>query len=268
MTIVATYASAMLATFKRDAVIFLSYRLRFVTQILTMLFTLTMFFYVAKLVRPDAVGPHGAYFAFVVVGIVTMAILTSALNTSQIVRMELMAGTFERLLISPLGPVGGVISLALFPIAYSTLFAGTMLTLAVAFYGVPLDPTGIPLALPVAALGAAAFAGIGLLFVGGLLALKSSMGANWVLAALGLLGGVYFPVTLFPSWIRWVSEVQPLSPAVDLLRHLLMGIRSAEPVWLELVKLGGFTALLLPGSAAVLWLAVGVSRRRGTIMEY
>lgn len=268
MTVAADYLSAMFATVRRDATIFFSYRMRFVTQILTMLFTLTMFFYVAKLVRPDAVGPHGAYFAFVVVGIVTMAVLTSALNTSEVVRMELMAGNFERILISPLGPVAGVMSLAIFPIAYSTVFAGTMLTLAVAFYGVPLDPLGIPLALPVAALGAGAFAAIGLVFVGGLLAFKSAMGASWVIAALGLLGGVYFPVKLFPAWISWASEVQPFTPAVDLLRHLLVGVPSAEPVWLELVKLGGFTALLMPGSALVLWLAVGLSRRRGTIMEY
>jgi ABC-type multidrug transport system permease subunit len=227
-----------------------------------------MFFYVAKLVRADAVGPHGAYFAFVVVGIVTMAVLTSALNTAEVVRMELMAGNFERMLISPLGPVAGAMSLAIFPIAYSTLFAGTMLTLAVAFYGVPLDPAGIPLALPVAALGAVAFAGIGMIFVGGMLAFKSAMGSAWVIAGLGLLGGVYFPVKLFPGWIRWASEVQPFTPAVDLLRHLLVGVPSTQPVWLELLKIGGFTAVLVPGSAMILWFAVGLSRRRGTIMEY
>lgn len=268
MTGAAQYLDAMFATVKRDAIIFMSYRLRFVTQILTMLFTLTMFYYVAKLVRPDAVGPHGQYYAFVVVGIVSMAVLTSALNTSEIVRMELMAGNFERVLISPLGPVAGVMSMAAFPILYSTVFSGLMLTLAVGLYGVPVDPVGIPLALPVAALGALAFASIGLLFVGGLLAFKSAMGATWVIAALSLLGGVYFPVKLFPDWIRWASEVQPFTPAVDLLRHLLVGAPSTQAVWLEIVKLAGFTVVLMPGSAAVLWLAIGLSRRRGTIMEY
>ena len=101
------YAGAVLATMKRDAVIFFSYRFRIVGQILAMFLTLTIFYYIGKLVRPDAVGPRGQYFAFVVVGIVTAGVLTSALSTSQIVRMELVADNFERVLISPLGPVWG-----------------------------------------------------------------------------------------------------------------------------------------------------------------
>ena len=109
---------------------------------------------------------------------------------------------------------------------------------------------------------------IGLFFVGGLLAFKSALGAVWVVAGLSLLGGAYFPLRLFPSWIRWTSDVQPFTPTVDLLRHLLIGTRTLEPVWLELVKLVGFIVVLTPTSIAVVWLAVHWSRRRGTIMEY
>jgi ABC-2 type transport system permease protein len=268
MTVVGCYLGAIGATIRRDAAIFASYRLRFATQVLTMLFTLTMFFYIAKLVRPDAVGPHGDYYAFAVVGIVIMSVLTSALTTATVVRMELMQGNFERMLVSPLGPVGGVLAVAAFPILYSVLFAGLMLTLAVSLFGIPLHPAGIPPALVVAGLSAVAFAGIGFLFVAGLLAFKSAMGVTWVIAGLSLLGGAYFPVRLFPGWIRWTSEVQPLTPAVDLLRHLLVGASAIHPVWLELLKLVGFIAVLIPTSTLLLWFAVRWSRRRGTIIEY
>jgi ABC-2 type transport system permease protein len=232
------------------------------------LFTLATFYYVAKLVRPDAVGRGGRYFAFVVIGIVIMSVLTSALGTAAVVRMELMQGNFERVLVSPLGPVAGAMSVALFPILYSGIFAGVMLALAAGIFGIPLNAAGIPLALVVGGLGAVAFACLGLLFVAALFAFKSAMGVTWVLAALGLLGGAYFPVKLFPTWIRWVSEVQPFTPAVDLLRHVLVRTPSMQPIWLELVKLVGFTAVLLPISIAALQLAVHWSRRRGTIMEF
>lgn len=268
MTVVSYYAGAIFATARRDAAIFASYRLRLPSQILAMLFTLTMFFYIAKLVRPDAVGPHGAYYAFAVVGIVIMSVLTSALTTGDVVRMELMQGNFERTLVSPLGPVAGVVAVATFPIAYAMLFAGTTLTLAVGVFGIPLHPLGIPAALGVASLGAVAFACIGLLFVAALLAFKSVMGVTWAIAGLSLLGGAYFPTRLFPGWLRWTSEVQPFTPTVDLLRHLLVGTRSLQPVWLELAKLGGFTVALIPVSSAVLWYAVRFSRRRGTIIEF
>jgi len=268
MTLVVDFLDAVAATVKRDAAIFASYRLRFVSQILAMLFTLTMFFYVSKLVRPGAVGPHGSYYAFAVVGIVIMSVLTSALSTSQVVRMELMQGSFERLLISPLGPVGGVVAVAAFPILYSMVFAGVMLALSVGIFGIPLHVLGIPAALVIAALGAVAFACIGLLFVAALLAFKSGQGGTWAIAALTLLGGAYFPIRLFPGWIRWTSEVQPFTPTVDLLRHFLVGTPTVQPVWLEIVKLGAFTAVLIPLSAAALSFAVSWGRRAGTITEY
>ena len=254
---------------KRDAHIFLSYRLRVVSQAMAMLFSLLIFYYVGKLVPAGAIGSHGQkYFAFAVVGIVTTAVLTAALGSAQIVRMELMQGNFERILISPMGPVWGVVAVAAFPIAYSTVFAGVMLILASLLFGVPLLVAGIAPALGVGILGALCLACIGLLFVGALIAFKSSLGATWVIAGLTLLGGAYFPLRLFPGWIRWTSDVQPYTPTVDLLRHLLIGTRPVEAVWIELVKLVGFAVVLMPVAAGVLSLAVKVSRRRGTIMEF
>jgi ABC-2 type transport system permease protein len=268
MGALAPYAGAVLATMKRDALIFVSYRLRVISQVTAMFFSLLIFYYVGKLVPAGAIGPHGEYFAFAVVGIVTTAVLTSALGSAQIVRMELMQGNFERILISPLGPVWGVVAVAAFPIVYSTVFAGAMLALASLVFGVPLRAVGIAPALGIGILGALCLACIGLLFVAALIAFKSSMGATWVIAGLSLLGGAYFPLRLFPDWIRWTSEVQPYTPTVDLLRHLLIGTQPVEAVWLELLKIVGFAAVLMPAAIGVLWLAVKVSRRRGTIMEF
>jgi ABC-2 type transport system permease protein len=268
VTAVSQCLGGVCATIKRDARVFRSYRLRAITQFATMILTMTMFYYIGKLVRPGVVGPHSQYFAFAIVGIVGLAILTAALNLSQIVRMELLAGTFERVVISPLGPLWGAVSLAAFPILYAIGFAGLTLAVASSLFGFPVELAGIPAALAVSALAAVAFACIGLVFVGVLLAFKSASAATWVIAALSILGGVYFPVALFPSWVRWISEVQPFTPAVELLRHLLLGTTPSQAVWLELAKLAGFTAVLVPISGAVLWLAISVSRSRGTILEY
>jgi ABC-2 type transport system permease protein len=262
------FAKRMLATARRDALIFFSYRLRIFSQALTVLFVLTLFHYISRLVRPDAVGRHGQYYAFVVVGIVSMSVLTSAVSLSVIVRMELMAGTFERVLISPLGPVGGVLSVAVFPLIYSLVLAAGMLVVGAVLFGVPVHLTGIPLALVVAGLGATALAGIGIAFAAALLAFKSALGVTWVIAGLSLIGGAYFPVSLFPGWLRWLSDVQPFTPTLDALRHLLIGTRGLEPVWLEVAKIGAFALVLVPGSCVLLWLAVNFARRRGTLMEF
>lgn len=262
------YFDAVCATVKRDAAVFASYRFRFVSQLLAMLLTMTMFYYIAKLVRPGVVGPQDRYFAYVVVGIVSLSVLTAALNTTQLVRMELLTGTFERMVISPVGPVGGIIALAAFPILYAIALAGAMLLAAAGIFGFPIHINGIPAALAVSGLAAVAFTCIGLLFVASLLASKSATGAAWAIAGLSILGGVYFPLKLFPGWIRWFSEVQPFTPAVDLLRHVLLGTPPMQAVWLELLRLAVFTALLTPLSVMVLSRVVNLSRRRGTLMEY
>jgi ABC-2 type transport system permease protein len=262
------YVDAVFAIVRRDVHIFLSYRLRWVSRVLGTVLTLTTFYYVSKLTREDALGHHASYFAFLLVGIVALPVLTGAMTVAQFVRQELVAGNFERMLVSPTGPIVGILAMLLFPEVFALLLAAITLVLGVVLFGVHLHLGGIPVALGVMALGCIAFSAIGLLFVAALLAFKSSAGITWVIAGLGLVGGVYFPLSLFPGWIRWAGSVQPLTPTIDLLRHLLVGTPLAHPAGAEWLKLGAFAAVLLPLATYVLALGLKFSRAQGTVMEY
>jgi ABC-2 type transport system permease protein len=79
---------------------------------------------------------------------------------------------------------------------------------------------------------------------------------------------VYFPIALLPNWIEWVSKVQPFTPAVDLLRHLITSAPTTDPPLLDAAKLVAWAGALLPLSAWILSLGIRYSRRRGTIIEY
>ena len=268
MTIASGYLDAVVAIVHRDVKIFLSYRLRWVSRIVGTLLSLTTFYYVSKLARPNAVGVHSSYFAFLMIGILITPVLNSALTIAQFVRQELVAGNFERTLVSPTGPVVAVLAMLVFPVAFSILLSIITLLLGVALFGVTIHAAAIPLALCVTVAGSVAFASIGILFVSVLIAFKSSAGVTWVLAGLGLVGGVYFPIHLFPGWIRWAADVQPLSPTVDLLRHLLVNLPLTHPAWVECAKVGGFALVLLPVATLVMSGALRLSRTQGTIMEY
>lgn len=262
------YLDAVAAVVRRDTRIFLSYRFRWLTRILGTLLTLTTFYYVSKLARADAVGSHASYFAFLLVGIVALPVLTGAMTVAQFVRQELVAGNFERLIVSPTGPVIGILAMLIFPLAFALLLAAITMALGIALFGVHVELGGIPLTLGVMALGCIAFASIGLLFVAALIAFKSAAGVTWVIAGLGLVGGVYFPISLFPGWIRWAGSVQPLTPTIELLRHLLVGTPLAHAAWADWLKLGAFAAVLLPVATYILSQALKLSRAQGTIMEY
>ena len=74
------YANAARAVFKRDLALFTSYRMRFVTTMFSTLVTLTLFYYVSRLVTSPRTGSPDAYYGFVVVGIAVFALLTSTLS--------------------------------------------------------------------------------------------------------------------------------------------------------------------------------------------
>ena len=73
---------------------------------------------------------------------------------------------------------------------------------------------------------------------------------QFIVAGIAIVGGLYFPIAVLPGWIRWASEVQPFTPATDLLRHLLVDTPLVHPAIVELLKLVGFTAVLLPSRRA------------------
>jgi ABC-2 type transport system permease protein len=262
------YANGVCAVFKRDCLIFASYRFRVVSQSFSMLFSLITFYFVSHLVHVSAFGSPSVYFAFVVFGIVIMSVLMSATTLPDLFRSELVAGTFERTLVSPMGPVAGLLAMVAFPIVYSAAFSAVMLAVATGAFGLPVRMSGIPLAIPVAGLGALAFGSIGLMLVAAVLVFKQTPGHAYLGAAIGLFGGAYFPVALLPQWLQWVSYVQPFTPALDLLRHLLLGTASLERPWVELLSLSAWVLILVPTAASVVGAAVRVGRNRGVILEY
>jgi ABC-2 type transport system permease protein len=260
---------ATLAVVRRDAQIFLSYRTRVLSQLANAVFTLTLFHFLAQLVRVDTFDSARAYFGFVTVGVVILQVLSSCFGTPALVRQELVAGTFEKLVVSPFGALRGIVALTLFPFLYSLLLGAATIALAALLYGLAIDWAAAPLCLPIAALSVFAFLPFGLLFAALTLVVKqSAVGTTWVIALLSLVGGLYFPVSLLPAWIRWVSVVQPFSTAVELMRHLLVGAPMHGGPWLAVAKLFAFGLVLMPIALATVAAAIRVGRRRGTILEY
>ena len=261
---------AIVGVVRRDALMFWSYRTRAVSQTLAVFFSLTVFYYVSKLVNVAEFPSAHAYFSFVTVGILTLAVLTATLTALPLaVRQELIAGTFERFVVSPTGAATGVTAMLIFPMLSALTICSLQIALAAVVFPLDVHWSTAPLAIPVALLGALSFAPFALLMAAAVITLKQVTGAvPFVTTALAFLGGFFFPVSLLPDWIEWLSEVQPFTPALDLLRHVLVDTPLHDPAWESVLKLVTFAAVLLPVSGLVLREAVRVCRRRGTLIEY
>lgn len=263
------WGDAMWGIIRRDAILFVSYRTQLVAQLLGPLFTITVFYYISHLLTSKSIHSPGGYFGFVIIGLVIIQILTISLGVMPItVRQELVSGTIERFLVSAHGPVNGILGTMLFPLLNALVSGSLMLLIAALVFGLPLS-TAAPLAIPLALLGTVAFMPFALLLVALVMAFKQvSSATQFIVSGVAIVGGLYFPIALLPSWIRWMSDVQPFTPATDLLRHVLVGTPLMHSALVEIAKLVAFAAALLPFGFFVLRAAIRYGQRVGTIAEY
>ena len=263
------WLAAAWGVIRRDATLYFSYRSQALTQTFSLLFSLTLFYYISRLFHSTRIGTARDYFDYVVVGLVIVQALVTtigAIPTS--VRQELVAGTLERLLVSTFGALSGLVAMLIFPTLLACATGAIMLAIAAGIFGLHVAATA-PLAIPVALLGTVAFAPLALITAGLVLVVKQAARATqFVAAGVSIVGGLYFPVSLLPVWIRWAANVQPFTPAADVLRHLLVGTRLSYSLSLDLGKLAGFAVVLLPLSLWALRSAIAHGQRRGTIIEY
>jgi ABC-2 type transport system permease protein len=253
----------------RDLSVYLSYRSRLVSQFLTSMFSLTLFYYVSRLVNVSGFDSPGAYFGFVIVGIALVGVLYSCFSVADTVRQELVAGTFERLLLSPFGPVRSVIAMAVFPLIYAFILSTFTLVVGWAIFGLALHWSTVPLAIPAMGLALLAFLPFGLGFAALTVVIKQgNVGTSWVIALISIVGGLYFPITLLPSWVQTAAELQPFTPSTEMLRHLLVDSPQATSATVTVLKVALFAAVLLPVSIWALQKSILLGQRRGTIVEY
>lgn len=264
-----TAGHAFVAVMRRDLSVYLSYRTRIVSQLLTSVFSLTLFYYVSRLVHVSGFKSPSSYFGFVVVGISMVSVMYSCFSIPDLVRQELVAGTFDRLLLSPFGAVRSVMAMTLFPLMFSFVLAALTLGLGCVLFGLQLHWSTVPLSVPVMGLALIAFLPFGLVFAALTVVIKQgNVGTSWLIALLSIIGGLYFPVSLLPHWVQTAAKLQPFTAATSVLRHLLVNSSIGEPLGSPLIKLALFASVLVPVSIFALASAIRLGQRRGTIIEY
>jgi hypothetical protein len=163
------------ALVRRDAELFASYRLRFASQFLMALFSVVFFYYVSRLIRVgDGLSPE-AWFGSVIVGVLVLELLSASLTVAPgTLRQELLAGTFERIAVSALGPQVAVAAMAAFPTLLAIAVGLVTVALATLGFGLDLDLPRALLALPAGVLVVIAFLPFNLLVSAALLVVKQA----------------------------------------------------------------------------------------------
>lgn len=87
--------------------------------------------------------------------------------------------------------------------------------------------------------------------LGGLIS-KSPEGANGFMFPLFILPFIssgFAPVETMPLWLKWFAEYQPMTPVIDGLRGLMLGMPTGNSLWLGLAWAAG--TVIITFTAAV-----------------
>jgi ABC-2 type transport system permease protein len=254
---------------RRDWLTALSYRLPFVLDVFSLVVNLTLFFYIGRLVAPDAFRVEGGYFAFAAVGISFIHVFEASLATLAMrIRDEQSTGTLEVLITMPLRPASLVVGLTAYEMLRATGMAIVTLLIAVVLFDVNLDlSAATPLALLVVLPAAVVlFGAIGVVVAGFTVVFKQAMG---ILAAvtvtISLFSGVYFPVGVLPEPLETIAGLLPLTWALDVLRAALLG-GNVDELRCGLLVVSALVAA--PLSMVIFEKALDRARRDGSLTQY
>lgn len=255
----------------RDFVSEVSYRLAFLLQVFGILLTLLAFYFVTKMVDPQATGLDGIPpFEWMLVGLAFQFYFSTALFAfSAKIRQEQMMGTLEAMLVSPTPTSLVVFSSAAWDFTYGGIRVVLYLLFASLVFGVTLHLEGLPVLLVGVVLTMLSSVGLGILSASFIIYFKRGDPINYLLSGMTtFLGTVFFPVEQLPEWIRPVSDYLPITWSLRIVRGTLLQGKTFSDLQGELAALALITAILLPLGLICSRFAIRWAKRDGSLIQY
>jgi ABC-2 type transport system permease protein len=250
-----------------------SYRLNMVLSLASLVVALVPVFFIARALDPlmaESVASQGGdYFAFLLLGMIVFSLLMSAVHTLPgALRGGIGNGTFEAMLATPTAVPVLLTGL----MGYGVLWTGLrslLLLLGGVALGMPLAVHQLLPALLIVGLLLLAYSAFGLMAAASILAFRTAGPIpNIVLVVSALLGGVYYPTQVIPTWIQSLSDVVPLTYGLRALRRTLLEGVPLHAVAGDVAILAAFAAVLLAAGGWAFARALRYSRRNGTLAHY
>lgn len=266
--------SVATAFLKRDVSAALSYRLSFALQIFGIFFSVASFYFLSRLfgaaLVPQLQQYGGDYFSFVLIGLAFSSYLGLSLsNFSSSIREGQTTGTLEIMLLSPTRLSAILVSSSLWSYVMTTVNVIIYLVVGALIFGFNVSNANFLTAFVMLVLSIASFSGIGILSAAMVLVVKKGDPISWVFGgASSLLAGVFYPISVLPSWLMPLSHVLPLTYALDGMRLAMLKGYSLYQVRLDILVLLGFALILTPISFWAFRTALRRAKKEGSLIQY
>ena len=246
---------------KRQARIWLQFRVSSVMDLLSMVAQASVFFFVGRAV--GGTNWSAGYAGFLAVGMIVNSLLQVGLaGPYDSLARSYWEARLESFLLSPC-PVILQIGVDVVWMYVNAIMSGVFLAIIGASFGARLTTSllDVVLALGVVALATIAVLGIGFMSAS-MFMLINAKGFNdpvaWIVGVLqGLVAGAYFPVSELPGPLHTLALALPQTYAIDAVRRLLLA--GDQP---HLIQFGSLSPL--ETDLVILIIATGVTTTIGT----
>ncbi|MBB6479619.1 ABC transporter permease [Spirochaeta isovalerica] len=264
----------MLAFLKRDWQSMLSYRFRFILQLIGILLTVLFLFFVGKTfsggfsIQLERYGND--YFAFAILGMALSTFVSTGLYSfSSQIRNAQVQGTLEALLITPNSVYTILIGNSLWSFLKSFFESFFLIGVSILILKLSVDPGQVALLFISLVLTFGAFISVGLVSASFTLVFKQGNPINAFFGASSyFLGGLLFPVEVMPKGIQWISKLLPLTHSSKIVREILLVSPQDRQILTSLLFLFLFTALVGPLSLYIFHHALKRAKKDGSLVQY
>lgn len=263
-----------LAFLWRDIIEDTSYKLSFFMQFVSIFISTAMFYFFSKLLGDAGTSylkPYGGnYFSFVLIGIAFYSYLSVSMKSlSDTIREGQMLGTLEALLVTQTEIPTIIISSSLYSFIWATFKVAVYLLLGVYAFGVDLGNANLIGAAIVLILTIISFGSLGIISASFIMVLKRGDPVNWIFSSVsGLIGGLYYPVSVLPDWLQKLSQLLPVTYALEGMRMAVLKGHSVSELLSNILALTLFSIITLPLSILVFKYAVRKAKKDGTLTQY
>ena len=158
---------------------------------------------------------------------------------TETVSWERWEGTIEYTFMAPLSRPIHLFGMGLFAVAYGVVRASLLFAVIAAFFSLHLPDANFVAALVLLAIASVSFIGLGMM-TAVLPLISPEKGTQLGFIAQGLMlvvSGVYYPVSVLPTWMQWIAKVSPATYALRGIRGAILDGASASwrDVWPLLV---------------------------------
>lgn len=250
-----------------------SYRMGMLVSLLGLVVVLLPLYFIANALQPTMQHTIAAeaqqYFGFVVLGAVCFSLASScATALPSALDGAISRGTLEAILGTPARLTAVCAGLMGYGVIWSLVRAAILVAVAVAL-GADIVWRAGPAGLVVLILIMLSYVGLSLVFSALVLIFRTTGPLpTLVLTASMFLGGVYYPTSVIPSWIRNFAEFLPLTYGLRALRRILLRGDAITSVVPDVLMLTGMTMVTIATGVGLFYFALRRARRSGALSSY